>query len=57
MPLLMSEVCFRDDILVIFSRLVPLLLGLLKCNIYLELLIKYHEALHHLIRMCIAIIK
>ncbi|MCG7398529.1 bifunctional [glutamate--ammonia ligase]-adenylyl-L-tyrosine phosphorylase/[glutamate--ammonia-ligase] adenylyltransferase, partial [Pantoea sp. ACRSC] len=54
MPRLLSEVCPRDDAAVTFSRLVPLLLGVLTRSTYLELLTEYHGALRHLIRLCAA---
>jgi len=54
MPRLLSEICPRDDAAVTFSRLVPLLLGVLTRSTYLELLTEYHGALRHLIRLCAA---
>lgn len=54
MPRLLSEVCPRTDADIIFSRLVPLLLGIMTRSTYLELLTEYHGALCHLIRLCAA---
>ncbi|MBA2816353.1 bifunctional [glutamate--ammonia ligase]-adenylyl-L-tyrosine phosphorylase/[glutamate--ammonia-ligase] adenylyltransferase [Candidatus Pantoea persica] len=54
MPRLLSEVYQRDDAAVTFSRLVPLLLGVLTRSTYLELLTEYPGALRHLIRLCAA---
>lgn len=54
MPRLLSEICLRTDAAVTFSRLTPLLLGVITRSTYLELLTEYHGALRHLIRLCAA---
>lgn len=54
MPRLLSEVCPRQDAAITFSRLTPLLLGVITRSTYLELLTEYHGALRHLIRLCAA---
>ena len=54
MPRLMSEVVPRTDAAVTFSRLTPLLLGVVTRSTYLELLTEFPGALQHLIRLCAA---
>ncbi|MGV3345544.1 bifunctional [glutamate--ammonia ligase]-adenylyl-L-tyrosine phosphorylase/[glutamate--ammonia-ligase] adenylyltransferase [Enterobacteriaceae bacterium LUAb1] len=54
MPQLLTDVCVRDNAGVIFSRLTPLLLGIVTRSTYLELLTEFPGALKHLIRLCSA---
>ncbi|WP_052283749.1 bifunctional [glutamate--ammonia ligase]-adenylyl-L-tyrosine phosphorylase/[glutamate--ammonia-ligase] adenylyltransferase, partial [Kluyvera genomosp. 1] len=54
MPHLLSEVCSREDALVLLTRITPLLSGIVTRTTYLELLSEYPGALKHLIRLCAA---
>ena len=54
MPHLLSEVCAREDALVLLTRITPLLSGIVTRTTYLELLSEYPGALKHLIRLCAA---
>lgn len=54
MPHLLSEVCVREDALVLLSRITPLLSGIVTRTTYLELLSEYPGTLKHLIRLCAA---
>ena len=54
MPRLLSEACSRSDAPLAFSRLIPLLLGILTRTTYLELLSEFPGALKHLISLCAA---
>lgn len=54
MPHLLSEVCAREDALVLLSRITPLLSGIVTRTTYLELLSEYPGTLKHLIRLCAA---
>lgn len=54
LPHLLSEVCSRADAPLTFSRLTPLLLGILTRTTYLELLSEFPGALKHLITLCAA---
>ncbi len=54
MPHLLQAVCSRDDAPVPFSRMVPLLTGILTRTTYLELLSEFPGALQHLVRLCAA---
>lgn len=54
MPRLLAEVCSRVDAPTILARLTQLLLSIVTRTTYLELLVEYHAALSHLIRLCAA---
>lgn len=54
MPRLFAEVCPRPDANVALSRLILLLLSIVTRTTYLELLVEYHAALKHVIRLCSA---
>ncbi|MDA5544015.1 bifunctional [glutamate--ammonia ligase]-adenylyl-L-tyrosine phosphorylase/[glutamate--ammonia-ligase] adenylyltransferase [Yersinia rochesterensis] len=54
MPRLFAEVCPRPDANVALSRLIQLLLSIVTRTTYLELLVEYHAALKHVIRLCSA---
>lgn len=54
MPRLLSEICIRNDAVLIFTRLIPLLLSVVMRSTYLELLTEYPAAMQHLIRLCAA---
>ncbi|ERK09940.1 Glutamate-ammonia-ligase adenylyltransferase [Serratia fonticola AU-AP2C] len=54
MPRLLAEVCSRVDAATALTRLTQLLLSIVTRTTYLELLVEYHAALSHLIRLCAA---
>ncbi|ENA1773425.1 bifunctional [glutamate--ammonia ligase]-adenylyl-L-tyrosine phosphorylase/[glutamate--ammonia-ligase] adenylyltransferase [Yersinia ruckeri] len=54
MPRLLAEVCPRSDADIALSRLIQLLLSIVTRTTYLELLLEYHAALTHVIRLCAA---
>ncbi|WP_426506378.1 bifunctional [glutamate--ammonia ligase]-adenylyl-L-tyrosine phosphorylase/[glutamate--ammonia-ligase] adenylyltransferase [Serratia proteamaculans] len=54
MPRLLAEVCPRQDAPTALLRLTQLLLSIVTRTTYLELLVEYHAALSHLIRLCAA---
>lgn len=54
MPQLLSQICCRDDAILLLQRLTPLLLNIVTRTPYLELLTEYPATLDHLIRLCAA---
>ncbi|MBT0727122.1 bifunctional [glutamate--ammonia ligase]-adenylyl-L-tyrosine phosphorylase/[glutamate--ammonia-ligase] adenylyltransferase [Rosenbergiella australiborealis] len=54
MPMILAEVCPRNDAAATFSRLLQVLLSVASRSTYLELLIQYPGALKHLVRLCAA---
>ncbi|CAM3300944.1 MULTISPECIES: bifunctional [glutamate--ammonia ligase]-adenylyl-L-tyrosine phosphorylase/[glutamate--ammonia-ligase] adenylyltransferase [Yersinia] len=54
MPRLLAEVCPRRDADIALSRLIQLLLSIVTRTTYLELLLEYHAALTHVIKLCAA---
>lgn len=54
MPRLLTHIGDGDTADVAFERLAPVLLSIVSCTTYLELLLEYPGALGHLIRLCAA---
>lgn len=54
MPQLLSQICCREDAVLLLQRLTPLLLGIVSRTTYLELLTEYPATLSHLVRLCAA---
>lgn len=53
---LLSDVCAREDAAVTLLRITALLVGIVTCTTYLELLSEFFAALKHLIFLCAALL-
>ena len=54
MPRLLDAICNEQQVIMVFSRILPLLVNIVSRTTYLELLLEYPSALKQLIRLCSA---